>query len=48
MFAFFLLIAALLLGWALWFVIELVRYVVSGEYEMDQRLHAVTRKDGSS
>jgi len=48
MFPFFLLIAALLLGWALWFLIELVRYIASGEYEMDQRLQAVRRKDGSS
>lgn len=33
---------------ALWFLIELIRYLASGEYEMDQRLQAITRKDGSS
>jgi hypothetical protein len=37
------LIAALLLGWAIWFVIELVRYIVTGEYEMDQRLKNIGR-----
>lgn len=49
MFPFFLLIAALLvLGWALWFLVELIRYVASGEYEMDRRLQAIRRKEGSS
>ena len=33
-----LLIAIFILGWAIWFVIEFVRYIVSGEYEMDKRL----------
>ncbi len=37
------LIAAMLLGWAIWFVIELVRYLVTGEYEMDQRLKNIGR-----
>jgi hypothetical protein len=37
------LIAALLIGWAIWFVIELVRYIVTGEYEMDQRLKNIGR-----
>jgi multidrug resistance efflux pump len=35
--------AALLLGWAIWFLIELVRYTTSGEYEMDQRLRNLKR-----
>lgn len=35
--------AALLLGWAIWFVIELVRYIVTGEYEIDQRLKNIGR-----
>ncbi len=37
------LIAILPLGWAIWFVIELVRYIVTGEYEMDQRLKNIGR-----
>ena len=48
MFPFFLLIAALLFGWAVWFLVELIRYVASGEYEMDRRLQAIRRKEGSS
>jgi hypothetical protein len=36
-------IALLLLGWALWFLIEFIRYVVSGEYELDKRLRNVSR-----
>lgn len=35
-------IGILALGWAIWFVIELIRYVVSGDYEIDQRLRKVT------
>jgi hypothetical protein len=37
------LIATLVLGWAVWSVIELIRYVVSGEYEVDQRLRDISR-----
>lgn len=36
-------IAALLLGWALWFLIEFIRYVASGEYEIDQRLRNLNK-----
>lgn len=36
-------IALLVLGWALWFLIEFIRYVVSGEYELDKRLRNVSR-----
>ena len=36
-------IALLLVGWALWFVIEFIRYVVSGEYEIDKRLRNISR-----
>jgi len=36
-------IALLLLGWALWFLIEFIRYIVSGEYELDKRLRNITR-----
>jgi hypothetical protein len=36
-------IALLLLGWALWFLIEFIRYIVSGEYELDKRLRNISR-----
>jgi hypothetical protein len=36
-------IALLVLGWALWFLIEFIRYVVSGEYELDKRLRNISR-----
>ncbi len=35
--------AILVSGWAIWFVIELIRYIVSGEYEVDQRLRNIGR-----
>ncbi len=35
--------ALLILGWAAWFVIEFVRYLVSGEYEADKRLRDICR-----
>ena len=38
------LIALLVLGWAVWFVIELVRYLASGEYAVDKRLESLTRR----
>jgi hypothetical protein len=37
------LIALLVAGWALWFVIEFIRYILSGEYEMDKRLREIVR-----
>ena len=37
------LIALAIFGWAIWFVIELIRYIVSGEYEVDQRLRNIGR-----
>lgn len=37
------LIAALVLGWALWFVIEFIRYITTGEYEVDKRLRDISR-----
>jgi hypothetical protein len=37
------LIVALFLGWAAWFVIEFIRYLVTGEYEVDQRLRDISR-----
>jgi hypothetical protein len=36
-------IALLLLGWALWFLIEFIRYIMSGEYELDKRLRNISR-----
>lgn len=36
-------IAMLVLGWAIWFVIELIRYIASGEYEVDKRLRDISR-----
>lgn len=35
--------AILVFGWAIWFVIELIRYIISGEYEVDQRLRNIGR-----
>ncbi len=29
--------------WALWFVIEFVRYLFTGEYDVDQRLQNIRR-----
>jgi hypothetical protein len=37
------LIAILIFGWAVWFVIEFIRYIVSGEYEVDKRLRNISR-----
>jgi hypothetical protein len=37
------LLAILILGWAIWFLIEFIRYVLSGEYEIDQRLRKIVR-----
>ncbi len=34
----------LVLGWGLWFLIEFVRYVASGRYELDQRLRSIMRR----
>ena len=37
------LIALLVLGWAVWFVVGLVRYVRSGDYDVDKRLQNIGR-----
>ena len=37
------LIALLIISWAVWFVIELIRYITSGEYEMDKRLKDICK-----
>jgi hypothetical protein len=31
------------LGWVIWFLIELIRYVITGEYETDKRLRNIGR-----
>ena len=40
---FMLVIALLILGWAVWFVIEWLRYVLSGEYHIDKRLRDICK-----
>jgi len=37
------LLAILLLSWAAWFAIGLIRYIVNGEDEIDQRLREISR-----
>lgn len=37
------LIALLILGWAIWFIIGLVRYVRSGDYDIDKRLQNISQ-----
>lgn len=37
------LVAVPVLVWAIWFVVEFLRYVFSGEYEMDKRLQNFKR-----
>ncbi len=37
------LIAALFLGWAIWFLIAMIRYIASGQYEVDKRLREVCK-----
>lgn len=37
------LIALLFAGWAIWFVIGLVRYIRSGDYDVDKRLQNISQ-----
>jgi len=37
------LLAILVLSWAVWFVIELVRYIINDGDEIDKRLRNVSR-----
>jgi len=37
------LVGILILVWAIWFILRLIQYVVSGEYEVDKRLKDVCR-----
>ena len=34
-------IALLIVGWAIWFLVGLVRYVRSGDYDVDKRLQNI-------
>ena len=34
---------ALMVFWALWFIVRLVRYIGSGQYELDQRLRDICK-----
>lgn len=33
----------LMLIWAVWFIVSLIRYIRSGQYEMDQRLREICK-----
>ena len=37
------LVALLVLGWAIWFIIGFLRYVLSGDYDVDRRLDNISR-----
>jgi hypothetical protein len=36
-------IATLILIWAVWFIVSMIRYIRSGQYEMDQRLREICK-----
>ena len=36
-------IASLFLIWALWFIVSLIHYIRSGQYQIDQRLRDVCK-----
>ena len=36
------LLALLVVGWAVWFVIGFLRYVLSGDYDVDKRLENIS------
>lgn len=40
---FTILLSALILGYAIWFLLELARYIHSGDYDVDQRLRDLSR-----
>ena len=40
---FLLVIALALLCWALWFLLEFLRYLISGEYHIDKRLRDICK-----
>ncbi len=36
-------IALLVVAWAIWFLIAFLRYILSGNYEVDKRLNDICR-----
>jgi hypothetical protein len=40
---FLLVIALLILTWAVWFLLEFLRYIFSGEYHIDKRLRDICK-----
>ena len=38
------LLALLVLSLGVWFLIEFIRYITSGQYELDQRLQSIVRR----
>lgn len=36
-------VSILIVVWAIWFIIRLIQYVSSGEYEVDKRLNDICR-----
>ncbi len=40
---FIIMIALLVAAWVIWFVIAFVRYILSGDYQVDQRLDNISR-----
>ncbi|HPO87270.1 MAG TPA: hypothetical protein PLN86_15625 [Candidatus Hydrogenedentes bacterium] len=40
---FLLVIALLILSWAVWFLLEFLRYLISGEYHIDKRLRDICK-----
>jgi len=40
---FLLVIALFILSWAVWFVLEFLRYLISGEYEIHKRLRDICK-----
>ena len=34
---------ALMILWALWFIVSLIRYLRSGQYQIDQRLREICK-----
>ena len=37
------LLFTLMILWSLWFIVSLIRYIRSGQYEIDQRLREVCK-----
>lgn len=36
-------LSILALGWAVWFILEMIRYIISGERSIDIRLNSLKR-----